>query len=113
LTGEAAGARDSSLATSLATYGMIAAIFLLLLVLFRSPGLAGLIVLTITAVGYGVGGLLNIGAHAFGFHLDQTSTGILPVVLYGVGTDYAVFLLYRSGNACAPATITAPRWRPP
>jgi RND superfamily putative drug exporter len=95
LTGEAAGARDSSLATSLATYGMIAAIFLLLLVLFRSPGLAGLIVLTITAVGYGVGGLLNIAAHAVGFHLDNTVTGILPVVLYGVGTDYAVFLLYR------------------
>jgi RND superfamily putative drug exporter len=95
LTGEAAGARDNSLATSLATYGMIAAIFLLLLVLFRSPGLAGLIVLTITAVGYGVGGLLNIAAHTFGFHLDKTVTGILPVVLYGVGTDYAVFLLYR------------------
>jgi putative drug exporter of the RND superfamily len=95
LTGEAAGARDNSLATSLATYGMIAAIFLLLLVLFRSPGLAGLIVLTITAVGYGVGGLLNIASHAFSFHLDNTVTGILPVVLYGVGTDYAVFLLYR------------------
>jgi putative drug exporter of the RND superfamily len=95
LTGEAAGARDNSLATSLATYGMIAAIFLLLLVLFRSPGLAVTIVLAITAVGYGVGGLLNIAAHVVGFHLESTVTGILPVVLYGVGTDYAVFLLYR------------------
>jgi RND superfamily putative drug exporter len=95
MTGQAAGVRDSALATSLATYGMIAAIFLLLLLLFRSPGLASIIVLAITAVGYGVSGLLNIAAHVFRFHLDSTVTGILPVVLFGVGTDYAVFLLYR------------------
>jgi len=95
MTGQAAGQRDNALATSLATYGMIAAIFLLLLLLFRSPGLAVTIVLAITTVGYGVGGLLNIAAHVFHFHLDDTVTGIMPVVLYGVGTDYAVFLLYR------------------
>ena len=95
MTGEAAAARDNAGASALATYGMIAAIFLLLLLLFRSPGLAVTIVLAITAVGYGVSSLLNIAAHAFGFHLDSTVTGILPVVLYGVGTDYAVFLLYR------------------
>ena len=95
MTGEAAAARDNAGASALATYGMIAAIFVLLLLLFRSPGLAVTIVLAITAVGYGVSSLLNIAAHAFGFHLDSTVTGILPVVLYGVGTDYAVFLLYR------------------
>ena len=95
MTGEAAAVRDNAFAASLANYGMVGAIFLLLLLLFRSPGLAVTIVLAITAVGYGVGGLLNIGAHILGFHLDRTVTGILPVVLYGVGTDYAVFLLYR------------------
>ena len=95
MTGEAAAERDNAFVSSLATYGMIAAIFLLLLLLFRSPGLAITIVLAITGVGYGVSALLNIGAHIFGFHIDQTISGIMPVVLYGVGTDYAVFLLYR------------------
>jgi putative drug exporter of the RND superfamily len=95
MTGEAAAERDNAFAASLANYGMVGAIFVLLLLLFRSPGLAITVVLAITAVGYGVGGLLNISAHILGFHLDRTVTGILPVVLYGVGTDYAVFLLYR------------------
>ena len=52
MTGEAAAATGQRVrVTSLATYGMIAAIFLLLLVLFRSPGLAVTIVLAITASG--------------------------------------------------------------
>jgi RND superfamily putative drug exporter len=42
-----------------------------------------------------VSALLNIAAHLGGFQLDQTTTSLLPVVLFGVGTDYAVFLLYR------------------
>lgn len=95
LTGEAASARDNAGTEALATYGMIAAIFLLLLLLFRSPGVAIMIVLAIFGVSYGVAAVLNIAAHAFHFRLDSTVTGILPVVLYGVGTDYAVFLLYR------------------
>jgi putative drug exporter of the RND superfamily len=95
LTGQAAAANDSSSTVALATYGMLGAISVLLLVLFRSPAVALTTVLAIYLVGAGVGGLLNIGAHLFGFHLDDTETQLLPVVLFGVGTDYAVFLLYR------------------
>jgi RND superfamily putative drug exporter len=95
LTGQAAAGQDSAPAQQLAVYGMLAAIVVLLLVLFRSPGLPFLIVGAISGVGAGVLGLLNIAGHLLGFQLDQTTTDLLPFVLFGVGTDYAVFLLYR------------------
>src|SRR5215471_3539863 len=95
LTGQAAAAQDNALPEQLAVYGMLAAIVVLLLVLFRSPGLPFLVVAVIYGAGMGVTALLNIAGHVLGFQLDQTTTNLLPVVLCGVGTDYAVFLLYR------------------
>jgi RND superfamily putative drug exporter len=95
LTGQAAADTDNSGTSQLAAYGMLAAILVLLLLLFRSPGLPFLVVLTIYAAGTGVNSLLSIASHLIGFQLDQTTTQLLPVVLFGVGTDYAVFLLYR------------------
>src|SRR5215472_12848920 len=95
LAGQAAADQDNALTEQLAVYGMLAAIVVLLLVLFRSPGLPFLVVGTVYGAGQGVSALLNIAGHAFGFQLDQTTTSLLPVVLFGVGTDYAVFLLYR------------------
>jgi len=74
---------------------MLLAILILLFLLFRSPGVPFLVVLAIAGAGYGVTALLNIVAHVGGFQLDQATTSLLPVVLFGVGTDYAVFLLYR------------------
>jgi uncharacterized membrane protein YdfJ with MMPL/SSD domain len=74
---------------------MLAPIVVLLLVLFRSPGLPFLVIGAIFGVGEGVISLLNIAGHFFGFQLDQTTTLLLSAVLFGVGTDYAVFLLYR------------------
>jgi RND superfamily putative drug exporter len=98
VTGQAAAATDSALTEGLATYGMLAAILILLLLLFRSPGLPFIVVATVFGVGTGVNSLLSIGSHLFGFQIDQTTTSLLPVVLFGVGTDYAVFLLYRYRN---------------
>jgi len=95
LTGQAASDADNSLTEGLATWGMLLGILILLLVLFRSPGVPFIVVATIFAVGSSVTSLLNIAAHVGGFQLDQTTTNLLPVVLFGVGTDYAVFLLYR------------------
>jgi RND superfamily putative drug exporter len=95
LTGQAAADQDNSLTGQLAVYGMLVAILVLLLVLFRSPGLPFLVVGTVYGAGMGVTALLNIAGHVFGFQLDQTTTSLLPVVLFGVGTDYAVFLLFR------------------
>jgi putative drug exporter of the RND superfamily len=95
VTGLAAAAADSAVTEGLATYGMLAAILILLLLLFRSPGLPFIVVGTVFGVGTGVTSLLTIASHLFGFQIDQTTTSLLPVVLFGVGTDYAVFLLYR------------------
>jgi putative drug exporter of the RND superfamily len=95
LTGQAASDADNSFTEQLATNGMLLAILILLFVLFRSPGVPFLVVLAIGGAGSGVTALLNIVAHIGGFQLDQTTTSLLPVVLFGVGTDYAVFLLYR------------------
>jgi len=95
LTGQAAAEQDNVPAQQLAMYGMLAAIVVLLLVLFRSPGLPFLIIGAIFGVGQGVLSLLDIAGHVLGFQLDQVTTTLLQVVLLGVGTDYAVFLLYR------------------
>src|SRR5215472_10789967 len=98
VTGQAAADTDNAVTDGLATYGMLAAIVVLLLLLFRSPGLPFIVVATVFGVGTGVNSLLSIAAHLFGFQIDQTTTSLLPVVLFGVGTDYAVFLLYRYRN---------------
>ena len=95
LTGEAAAEQDNTPGRQLAMYGMLAAIVVLLLILFRSPGLPFLVIGAIFGVGQGVLSLLTIAGHVLGFQLDQTTTNLLPVVLFGVGTDYAVFLLCR------------------
>ena len=95
LTGQAASDNDNSTTEQLATNGMLLAILILLFLLFRSAGVPFIIVLAIGAVGSGVTALLNIVAHIGGFQLDQTTTSLLPVVLFGVGTDYAVFLISR------------------
>jgi len=95
MTGEAAKSKDSGLQDMLTTFGMIAGIVLLLLLMFRSVLIALTTVITIFAVGQGVDALLNIAAHAFGFTLGGVATELLPIVLFGVGTDYVVFLMFR------------------
>jgi RND superfamily putative drug exporter len=70
-------------------------IAVLLLVLFRSVVVAVFDVFLIMLVGATATGLLVIGAKAFGFSLDTDVTGVMPIVVLGVGTDYVVFLLHR------------------
>lgn len=95
MTGEAAKSKDSGLQGMLTTFGMIAGIVLLLLLMFRSVVIALTTVIIIFAVGEGVDALLNVAAHAFGFTLGGVATELLPIVLFGVGTDYVVFLMFR------------------
>jgi RND superfamily putative drug exporter len=66
----------------------------LLILLFRSLAL-GAYFLVASFVGGIAVSLIVVGATLFGFPLDSTVTGLLPVVVLGVGTDYVVFLLYR------------------
>jgi putative drug exporter of the RND superfamily len=94
-TGDAAIVKDNEGVNSLLHAGMIVVILLLLLAIFRSPIVAVVNVGVIMLASGAVTGLLVLAAHAFGFKIDDTVTGLLPVVIFGVGTDYVVFLVYR------------------
>jgi putative drug exporter of the RND superfamily len=94
-TGEAAVIKDNQGVEALVTTGMVVVILLLLLAIFRSPIVAGVTVGVITLASGAVMGLAALAAKAFGFKIDDNITGLLPVVIFGVGTDYVVFLVYR------------------
>jgi putative drug exporter of the RND superfamily len=94
-TGEAAVAKDTERLDLLVSAGMIVMILVLLVVIFRSPWVALLNLLIISLVGQGTVAVIAMVAKAAGTTLDGSVTGLLPVVLFGVGTDYVVFLLYR------------------
>ncbi|MFE7762196.1 MMPL family transporter [Streptomyces sp. NPDC057438] len=87
---ESAGDTDAMI--MLAT---LALIVVLLLIIFRSPLIAVLPVLLI-AVAYVVAtGLISFAAELGGLKVDASISAILIVVLFGVGTDYILFLLFR------------------
>ncbi|MFG1776254.1 MMPL family transporter [Micromonospora sp. NPDC049048] len=94
-TGEAAGAADGFLLDMIVNGAMVLVILVLLLVVFRSPTIALLNLFLVLLVAQAATGLLALGAKVFGYALDASTTGLLPVVLLGIGTDYAVFLLFR------------------
>ena len=61
-------------------------ILVLLLVLFRSVVVAFVDVLLIALVGATALGLIVMGAKAFGFGLNTDVTGLMPIIVLGVGT---------------------------
>ncbi len=77
---------------AIATIGLI---LTLLLLIFRSPVIALLPVLVIGVVSQIADGLIASLSDAFGLHVDATVTTLLIVVLFGVGTDYVLFLMFR------------------
>ncbi|MEV5506288.1 MMPL family transporter [Streptomyces orinoci] len=70
-------------------------IIVLLLAIFRSPLIAILPVIIIGVVFSVALGLIGTAAAAGGLKADPSITAILIVVLFGVGTDYILFLLFR------------------
>ncbi|MFG1918916.1 MMPL family transporter [Micromonospora sp. NPDC048898] len=85
----------------------------LLLVIYRSPVAALLPVVVVGVVSAVSSAVIALFVKAFGMQVDQSLTTILTVVLYGVGTDYIVFLLFRyrerlrAGDAPKNALATA------
>ncbi|MEU4604154.1 MMPL family transporter [Kribbella sp. NPDC023972] len=67
----------------------------LLLVIYRSPVAALLPILTVGLVSAIAPGLIALAAKTFDLQVTQDLQTILTVVLYGVGTDYILFLLFR------------------
>ncbi|MFI5695351.1 MMPL family transporter [Kribbella sp. NPDC051586] len=99
VTGSAAQTLDAqeSSTKGLAIIGIatVGLILLLLLLIFRSPVIALLPIIVIGAVSTVVNGLIAIVSKAFDLKIDSSITSILLVVLFGVGTDYILFLMFR------------------
>ncbi|MDL4816304.1 MMPL family transporter [Actinomadura opuntiae] len=91
LDGQEAGAKAEAI-TGAATIGLI---LVLLLVIFRSPIIALLPVITIGAVSQIATGLIGWANDAFDLKTDSSVSSMLIVVLFGVGTDYILFLMFR------------------
>ncbi|MBF6167472.1 MMPL family transporter [Streptomyces gardneri] len=99
ITGQAAQVLDQqeSSEKGLAIVGVatIVLILVLLLIIFRSPVIALLPIVVIGAISSMVGGLIAMVARAFDLQIDASINAILVVVLFGVGTDYILFLMFR------------------
>ncbi len=70
-------------------------IILLVGIIFRSPIAAILPIVSIGVVYALSSAVLALLAKGIGFELDQSITALLIVVLFGIGTDYILFLLFR------------------
>ena len=98
-TGEAAIAVDNRRAFAdaerIVTYATLGLIVVLLLLIFRSPVAALLPLLTVGLV-YAVSTrLVALGATLAHVEVGQELPTMLTVVLFGIGTDYVLFLLFR------------------
>jgi RND superfamily putative drug exporter len=99
ITGEAAIVVDNrqafGSAERIVTITTLLLIVVLLLLIFRSP-LAALLPLLSVGLVFGVSSsLVAIVAKALHFTVGQELPTMLTVVLFGIGTDYILFLLFR------------------
>jgi RND superfamily putative drug exporter len=99
ITGMAAQALDSQASGDRANViiggATVVLILVLLLLIFRSPIIALLPIITIGLVSQMAIGLIGWVNQAFDLKTDASVTAFLIVVLFGVGTDYILFLMFR------------------
>jgi putative drug exporter of the RND superfamily len=99
ITGTAAQALDSqdsgNRANAIIFLATIVLILTLLLIIFRSPIIALLPIITIGLVSQVATGLIGWANAAFDLKTDSSVSAMLIVVLFGVGTDYILFLMFR------------------
>ena len=99
ITGTAAQTLDSqssgNKADAIIGVATIGLILVLLLIIFRSPIIALLPIITIGVVSEIADGLIAWASNAFDLKTDSSVTSLLIVVLFGVGTDYILFFMYR------------------
>lgn len=99
VTGPSAAAVDSQNASSraLKIVGVttVLLILLLLVLIFRSVLVALMPILVVGLVSQVAVGLIAMANEAFGLKADSSIQVILVVVLYGIGTDYILFFLFR------------------
>jgi putative drug exporter of the RND superfamily len=103
ITGSQAQALDqresSQRASTLVGIGTVGIILILLLVIFRSPIIALLPIIVIGLVSPMATGLIGTANKVFDMKADSSVQQLLTVVLFGIGTDYILFLLFRYREA--------------
>ncbi len=99
LTGSIALDADSSssfgTATKIVTMATFALVILLPGLIFRSPVAAFAPVLAVSLVYALAQSLIALAAKTFGFKISDQLSILYTVVLFGIGTDYILFLLFR------------------
>jgi RND superfamily putative drug exporter len=99
LTGNAAISVDTTNAfdhaNMIITVATVLVIFVLLGLIFRSLIIAILPIIVIGLVHSAVSGIAAWLAEAFNFQVSNSLAALLVVVLFGIGTDYIVFMLFR------------------
>jgi putative drug exporter of the RND superfamily len=97
--GPAAQALDqqdsSKRGTALVGIGTFVIILVTMLIIFRAPILAVLPLLLIGLVSAVANGLIAYATKLFGLQANSSISAMLIVVLFGVGTDYFLFLMFR------------------
>jgi RND superfamily putative drug exporter len=117
LTGSVAVEVDNSRAIGdaerIVTVATLVLIIALLLLIFRSPVAAALPLVTVGLVYAVSSSLVGLGASLLDVTVGQELPTMLIVVLFGIGTDYVLFLLFRyrerlrAGDTPAEAIVTA------
>lgn len=82
-------------ADALVAVGTIVLILVLLLAIFRSPIVAIMPIVVIGIAAAVAEGLIADMVRAVGLKADSSISSLLIVVLFGIGTDYILFLLFR------------------
>jgi RND superfamily putative drug exporter len=99
VTGAAAEQLDSQQSSNKAERIVLLAtlilILILLLLIFRSPIIALLPLIVIALVSQVATGLISDVNKALNLNADSSVSTILIVVLFGIGTDYILFLMFR------------------
>ncbi|WP_158888793.1 MMPL family transporter [Amycolatopsis anabasis] len=88
-------AESASSGDAIVFIATILLILVLLLVIFRSPIIALLPIVLIGIVSQVANGLIAHTVKLFGLETDASISSMLIVVLFGVGTDYILFLMFR------------------
>jgi RND superfamily putative drug exporter len=99
VTGQAAQSLDSEQSSTnadqIVLFATLGLILILLLIIFRSPIIALLPLIVIAVVSQVATGLISDVNKALHLNTDSSISTILIVVLFGIGTDYILFLMFR------------------
>jgi putative drug exporter of the RND superfamily len=103
VTGPAAQSLDSEessqRALAIVSIVTLLLIVVLLALIFRSVIACALPILTVALVGTTANGLIAVANEAFDLKADSSISVILFIVLFGIGTDYILFFLFRYREA--------------